>query len=256
MSTMTVLLIILFLAMLLAGGSKGFVAFIGLLCNFGLVFMSVVLISFGIPYLLVTLINAVIILVITIYFGNEQGRNADVAFVTSLIVVAIVIALIIPVEHWAQVQGFGPENTEDLEGMSLQIGVKFLDISCAMTILSCLGAVAEASVAMATGLVEIQDHNTQISDKDFSYIGVSIGKEIVGTAFNTLFFSFYGELVGLFIWFARLHYSIGMVMNDKIFASELIMTLISAIGVVLTIPVTIAVMLYLKHRKMKKAKRE
>ena len=99
--------------MLLAGGKQGFVSFLGLIFNFCLVFISVVLISYGFPYLIVTLINAVIILVISIYFGNQQGRNADIAFITSLIVVGIVILLIIPIEQWAQVQGFGPENTED-----------------------------------------------------------------------------------------------------------------------------------------------
>ncbi|ANZ57529.1 hypothetical protein BGL34_04895 [Fructilactobacillus lindneri] len=251
MTTITALIFVLFGAMLLAGGKQGFVSFLGLIFNFGLVFMSVVLISFGIPYLLVTLISAVIILVITIYFGNQQGRNADIAFLTSLIVVGLVILLIIPVEHWAQVQGFGVENTEDLEGLSLQLGVRFLDVSCAMTILSCLGAVAEAAVALATGLVELEDHDKTITDTKLRKEGTKVGKEIVGTAFNTLFFGFYGELIGLFIWFARLHYDFGMVLNDKIFVSEFIMTLISSIGIVLTIPITIYIVIFQKHRRKK-----
>ncbi|WP_252895393.1 YibE/F family protein [Fructilactobacillus florum] len=146
-------------------------------------------------------------------------------------------------------QGFGVENTEDLEGLSLQLGVRFLDVSCAMTILSCLGAVAEAAVAVATGLTELQAHNHQISDAELRRTGTRVGKEIVGTAFNTLFFGFYGELLGLFIWFSRLHYSFGMVLNDKIFVSQLIMTLISAIGVVLTIPVTIGIVIYQHHHQ-------
>ncbi|WP_429971699.1 YibE/F family protein [Fructilactobacillus sp. Tb1] len=248
MTTITALVLILFAAMLLAGGKQGFVSFLGLMLNFCLVFISVVLISYGFPYLIITLVNAVIILVISIYFGNQQGRNADIAFITSLVVVAAVILLIIPIEHWAQVQGFGPENTEDLEGLSLQLGVKFLDVSCAMTILSCLGAVAEAAVAIATGLVEIEDHNPTISNQKLKSEGLVIGKEIIGTAFNTLFFGFYGELLALFIWFSRLHYSFGMVMNDKIFISEFIMTLISSIGVILTIPVTIWVVIRHKNK--------
>ncbi|USS88124.1 YibE/F family protein [Fructilactobacillus hinvesii] len=250
MSTISALVLVLLAAMLLAGGRQGFVSFLGLLFNFAVVFLSVVLISWGIPYLVVTLCNAVIILVVSIYFGNQQGRNADIAFVTSLIVVGLVILLIIPVEHWAQVQGFGPENTEDLEGMSLQLGVRFLDVSCAMTILSCLGAIAEAAVAVATGLVELEDHDEKISDQQLKSTGMRVGQEIVGTAFNTLFFGFYGGLLGLFIWFARLHYTLGMVLNDKIFVAEFIMTIISAIGVILTIPVTIGLVLRRKHKKV------
>ncbi|USS84656.1 YibE/F family protein [Fructilactobacillus myrtifloralis] len=251
MSTISALVLVLLGAMLLAGGKQGLVSFLGLLFNFAVVFLSVVLISWGIPYLIVTLCNAVIILVVSIYFGNQQGRNADIAFLTSIIVVGLVILLIIPIEHWAQVQGFGVENTEDLEGLSLQLGVRFLDVSCAMTILSCLGAVAEAAVAVATGLVELEDHDATISDQQLIRTGMRVGQEIVGTAFNTLFFGFYGELLGLFIWFARLHYTLGMIINDKIFVAELIMTIISAIGVILTIPVTIGVVLYRKRHQVK-----
>ncbi|USS93316.1 YibE/F family protein [Fructilactobacillus ixorae] len=251
MSTISALVLVLLGAMLLAGGKQGLVSFLGLLFNFAVVFLSVVLISWGIPYLIVTLCNAVIILVVSIYFGNQQGRNADIAFLTSIIVVGLVILLIIPIEHWAQVQGFGVENTEDLEGLSLQLGVRFLDVSCAMTILSCLGAVAEAAVAVATGLVELEDHDATISEQQLIRTGMRVGQEIVGTAFNTLFFGFYGELLGLFIWFARLHYTLGMIINDKIFVAELIMTIISAIGVILTIPITIGVVLYHKRHRVK-----
>lgn len=251
MTTMMALIIILFAAMLLAGGKQGFVSFLGLIINFSLVFLSVVLIAWGFPYLIVTLVNSLIILVVSIYFGNQQGRNADIAFITSCLVVAAVILLIIPVEHWAQVQGFGSENTEDLEGLSLQLGVNFLDVTCAMTILSCLGAVAEAAVAVATGLTEIEDHNPQITEQKLRSEGLIIGKEIVGTAFNTLFFGFYGELLGLFIWFSRLNYSFGMIINDKILVSEFIMTLISSIGVILTIPITIWLVIWQRQRRTK-----
>ncbi|WP_252895394.1 YibE/F family protein [Fructilactobacillus florum] len=100
MTTIMALILILFASMLLAGGRQGFVSFLGLIFNFGIVFISVVLIAMGFPYLIVTLINAVIILVVSIYFGNEQGRNADVAFITALLVVGLLVILIIPVQHW------------------------------------------------------------------------------------------------------------------------------------------------------------
>ena len=116
-----------------------------------------------------------------------------------------------------------------------------------MTILSCLGAVAEASIAIATGLFEIEAHNPTITRAKLRSEGLLIGKEIIGTAFNTLFFGFYGELLALFIWFSRLNYSFGMIINDKIFISEFFMTLISSIGVILTIPVTIGI--FLRHKK-------
>lgn len=248
MSSITVLAIILLAAMILAGGIKGAYAYIGLILNFIFVFATGYLISIGLSAFWVTMVNAIIILLITIYFGNDQGQHADISFIGSVIVVLIVISLIIPILHWAQVQGFSNENNDDLEGMSLLIGVKFLHVSTSMIILSCLGAVAEASVAIATGLTEIIEHNNSITQKELVNSGLHIGKEIVGTAFNTLFFGLYGEILALLIWFERLHYSFSSVINNKIFVSELIMTLISSIGVILTIPVIIGIILYRRKK--------
>ncbi|MCF6515616.1 YibE/F family protein [Lactobacillus sp. S2-2] len=248
MSTITVLAIILLAAMILAGGVKGIYAYLGLILNFIFVFATGHLISIGLSAFWVTIVNSIIILLITIYFSNDQGQHADISFIGSIIVVLIVIALIIPILHWAQVQGFSNENNDDLEGMSLLIGIKFLNISTSMIILSCLGAVAEASVAISTGLTEIIEHNSKISNQHLIDSGLHIGKEIVGTAFNTLFFGLYGEILALLIWFERLHYSFASIINNKIFVSELIMTLISAIGVILTIPVIIGIIL---HRRKK-----
>lgn len=242
MSTIPVLIILLFLAMLLVGGLQGLKAFLSLAINFALIFLTVVLIGLDFPILGVTLLNAVIILAVTIYLGDDDPLTTETAFYGSVIVMVLVVLLIIPTEHWAMVQGFGNENTEDLEGLSLLVGIKFLDVSIATTILSSLGAIAEAAIAISAGLGEILAQNPQISANRLFADGLTVGKQIIGTTFNTLFFGFFGGFLGLFIWFERLNYTWEEFINNKIFVSELLMILISFVGVILTIPVTTWVM--------------
>ena len=43
-------------------------------------------------------------------------------------------------------------------------------------------------------------------------------------------------------WFAGLHYSLGTIMNNKIFVAEMLEILISFIGVLITVPMTAWVM--------------
>ena len=71
---------------------------------------------------------------------------------------------------------------------------------------------------------------------------MEIGRQIIGTTLNTLFFGFFGGFLSLFIWFAGLHYSFGMIFNNKIFVAEMIMVLTSFIGVLLTVPITAWIM--------------
>lgn len=251
MNTITVLGLILFGLMTLIGGKTGATAFLSLLFNFGLLFLAVVLISWGFPAMGVSLVIGTIILAFTIFFGEANEVAAKPAYMAALIVMVILVLIIFPVENWIMAQGFSLEDSEDLEGMSLAIGVSFIGVAVTEAILSTLGAIAEAAIAIAAGLSEILAQHPQLPTKRLYIDGISIGKQIIGTTFNTLFFGFFGGFLALFIWFSGLHYSFGSVINNKIFVAEVLMVLFSLIGVILVVPVTTRVMT-VQHRQQAK----
>ncbi|EIW14654.1 putative membrane protein, YibE/F family [Lactiplantibacillus pentosus KCA1] len=251
MNTITVLGLILFGLMTLIGGKTGATAFLSLLFNFGLLFLAVVLISWGFPAMGVSLVIGTIILAFTIFFGEANEVAAKPAYMAALIVMVILVLIIFPVENWIMAQGFSLEDSEDLEGMSLAIGVSFIGVAVTEAILSTLGAIAEAAIAIAAGLSEILAQHPQLPTKRLYIDGISIGKQIIGTTFNTLFFGFFGGFLALFIWFSGLHYSFGSVINNKIFVAEVLMVLFSLIGVILVVPVTTWVMT-VQHRQQAK----
>lgn len=242
MSTITALGLVLLVLMVLVGGKQGWKSFLSLLFNFCFLFFAVILIAFHVPPLFVTLVTGVVILAVTIFMGEDDLLTTQTAFLASITVLVFLILLIIPVEHWAMVQGFGVEDTEDLEGMSLLIGIDFLKVSVTTTVLSTLGAIAEASMAISAGLAEILEQHPKSSNADLMKNGITIGEQIIGTTFNTLFFGFFGGFLALFLWFAGLNYTVGEILNNKIFVSEMIMILTSFIGVIITVPVTSWVM--------------
>ncbi|WEE36746.1 YibE/F family protein [Lactiplantibacillus paraplantarum] len=248
MNTITVLGLILLGLMTLIGGKTGATAFLSLLFNFGLLFLAVVLISWGFPAVAVSLVIGTIILAFTIFFGEANEVAAKPAYIAALIVMVILVLIIFPVENWIMAQGFSLEDSEDLEGMSLAIGVSFIGVTVTEAILSTLGAIAEAAIAIAAGLSEILAQHPQLSTKRLYIDGISIGKQIIGTTFNTLFFGFFGGFLALFIWFSGLHYSFGSVINNKIFVAEVLMVLFSLMGVILVVPVTTWVMT-VQHRQ-------
>ena len=249
MTTITALGLTLLILMVIIGGKQGWKAFMSLVLNFGLLFFSVILIAFHVPPMFVTVSVGIVILAITIFMGDDDLLTSQTAFYASLIVMAILLIIIVPVEHWAMVQGFGAEDSDALEGMSLYIGMDFLKISVTTTILSTLGAIAEASIAISAGLSEVLEQHPDLSNSSLMANGISIGESILGTTFNTLFFGFFGGFLALFIWFMGLNYSFGEIMNNKIFVSELIMIFVSFIGVIITIPLTTLVMTRQRHKK-------
>ena len=242
MSTITALGLVLLVLMVLVGGKQGWTAFLSLLLNFGFLYFAIILIAFHVPPLFVTVTTGIIILAVTIFMGEDDLRTTVTAFYASLIVTVVLILLIFLVEHWALVQGFGTEDSDDLEGMSILIGISYFKVLITVTTLSTLGAIAEAAMAIAAGLTEILTNHPDVSDQQLLRSGMSIGRQIIGTTLNTLFFGFFGGFLALFIWFAGLHYSLGTIMNNKIFVAEMIEVLVSFIGVLLTVPTTARIM--------------
>ena len=190
-------------------------------------------------------IALIAITIISLFYKNVKkqaaGKPVDYLGATLLVVSLVMILVafvIVPVEHWARVQGFGTEDAEEIVGFSLQIGIPFLQMSIAAAIFSTLGAIAEASMAIATACYTLIKQNEQMTPQQLYHDGITAGKDIIGTTLNTLFFGFFGGFLALFIWFVGLHYRWGTVINDKVFIAEILLILFAIIGVVLTVPVT------------------
>ncbi|MCH3922309.1 YibE/F family protein [Limosilactobacillus sp.] len=242
MTTITALGLVLMILMILVGGKQGWTAFWSLLLNFGFLYFAMVLIAFHVPPMFVMATTGVIILAVTIFMGEDDLRTTVTAFYASLIVLAILILFIIGIEHWAMVQGFGTEDSDELEGMSILIGISYLKVAETVMVLSTLGAIAEAAMAISSGLTEVLDNHPRITNARLMGSGMAIGRQIIGTTFNTLFFGVFGGFLALFLWFAGLHYSLGTIMNNKIFVAEMLEILVSFIGVLITVPMTAWVM--------------
>lgn len=81
-------------------------------------------------------------------------------------------------------------------------------------------------------------NNRTLNEKELFKSGINIGKDILCTMANTLFFVFIGEFITLIILFYGGNYSFGEIINSKVFSAELIKIIFIAIGSILVIPVT------------------
>ncbi|MCY9806456.1 YibE/F family protein [Lentilactobacillus senioris] len=242
MGTITGLWLLLLILMLAVGGKQGISSFLSLLVNFGILFFSIVLIAFQFNPLAVGMVASVVLLAITIFWSSASDVASMMAFWSSLIVLAILIVVIVITSNWAAIGGFGLEDSEELEGLTTLIGINFTQVAMVTTLLSSLGAISEAAIAIASGLDEITSQHPQISAASLTKDGIQIGHQIIGTALNTLFFGFFGSSLALFIWLTGLDYSFGEIINDKVFATELMAILIAVLGVILAIPITAQLM--------------
>jgi uncharacterized membrane protein len=239
MNVLVSLAAILFILMILIGGKKGARSFIAIFFNFGVLLLTILIMTN--PHadpIILTLMACTVISCINLFYINEVSTKTTTAFISSIITMSILLFFIVIMTENAMIQGFGEEETEELSIFSLYIGVDFFKIGASVIIMSTIGAITDTAMAISSPMREMHNHNPLISRKDLFTFGLNIGKDILGTSTNTLFFAFFGGYMTLLIWFKNLSYSVGEIVNSKIFSAEMITIFCAGIGVALIIPIT------------------
>lgn len=236
---------ILFILMVLIGGKKGVRSFLSLFLNIGVLFVAIFFMTNpeNSP-IIITFIACTLISWISLFYINEKNSKTITAFISTMITIVILLLFIVIVTEKSKIQGFGEESTEEISMFSLYIGVNFAQIGASVIIMSTIGAILDVAISIASSMHEIYHHNPIISRKKLFTSGLNIGKDILGTDTNTLFFAFFGGYLGLLIWFKDLSYSIGEIVNSKVFSTEIITIFCAGIGIALIIPITASVNAY------------
>lgn len=239
MNVLVWLATILFILMVWIGGKKGARSFFALFLNFVVIFFTIFfMLDTSVNPIIVTLIACVSISAISLFYINEVNIKTTTAFISTMITIVILLAFIVIATESAMIQGLGEEEIDELDAFSLYIGVDFVKLGASVVIMSTIGAILDVAISMTSPMREIYIHNPTISKKDLFLSGMSIGKDILGGTTNTLFFAFFGGYLALLIWFKDLSYSIGQIVNSKVFSAEMITVLCAGTGVALIIPIT------------------
>ncbi|MBY7144149.1 YibE/F family protein [Virgibacillus sp. NKC19-3] len=255
MNVLVVLAIILFVLMALIGGGKGIRSFVALFLNFGVLLLTIIIMSIPtINPLIPTLMACTVISCINLFYINEVNRKTKTAFLSTMITIVLLLFFIIMVTEKAKIQGFGEEETEEISAFSLYVGVDFVKVAACMIIMSAIGSIIDVAISIASPINEIYRHNPSISRKALFTSGLKIGRDILGTDTNTLFFAFFGSYLGLLIWFKDLSYTFGEIINSNVFSAEIINILCAGIGVALIIPITAWITSYSLVKQERKSK--
>lgn len=233
-----VLFIILFILMSAVGGKKGVKSFVTLILNFSTLFVILGLMALGLDPLKTTIIGCIAISAITLFYISGFNRKTFASLVSVMLVVLITLLLTYKMGTDAKIQGFSKEQAEGISYLSPYVHLDFSKVVISGILIGLLGAIIDVSISIASSMNEILKNNPAATPKSLFKSGITIGKDILGTMANTLFFAYIGGFMTLVIWFNVLHYTWADIVNAKVFCSEVFQILTSGIGIVLIIPVT------------------
>jgi len=239
MNVLVLLSIILLILMVWIGGKKGVRSFFSLFINFGIVFLTVLFMTDpNVDPIILTIIACAAISCINLFYINEVNSKTITAFISTVITITVLIFFIYLITKKTMIQGFGEEEIDELSVFSRYLGIDFVKVAAAVIIMSTIGAITDVAISITSPMWEIFNQHPTITRKSLFTSGLTIGKDILGSNTNTLFFAFIGGYLALLIWFKDLSYSFGEIVNSKIFSAEMILILCAGIGIALIIPIS------------------
>lgn len=238
MSAITLLGLILFILMLIFGGKKGLISYLTLFLNFVILFISIILIIFGVPIYLITLIFCIVIAACNLFVLNSYNTKTKAAFYATIVTTVILIAAIYLSVSIGHLQGFTTEQQDETYIFSMNIGIDMVKFMVFTIVLAVIAAVIDLAITISSPMYELSETNPNLTQKELFHSGIRVGREILATSANTIYLAYFGGQLTLFFWFFKLNYSFGHIINSKIFAQEFISIILGGIAVAISIPIT------------------
>lgn len=111
-----------------------------------------------------------------------------------------------------------------------------------------LGAVMDVAITMSSSIFGLYEKNNHISVKALKTSGLKIGKDIMGTMTNILFFAYISGSIPIIILYFKNASALGFTLSMNL-SLELARALAGGIGIVLTIPIGLYISIFFVNRK-------
>jgi len=245
MNIIVVLAFILLFLMEEIGGKQGVKSFASMVFNIAVLYIAIILMGHNYNPFLITIVASTIISCILMFFNNRVNRKTLSAFISVLLTLLFIIFIIYKVGAISKIQGFGEEEFDEISSYSIYIGINFSKILVCTMIMGLLGAMIDVAISVSSAINEFYKNNNSLTKKELFGMGMNVGRDILGTMTNTIYFAFLGGYLALLVWFKDLSYSVGAIINSKVFCAEIIQVICSSLGATVIIPVTAAVTTYI-----------
>ena len=230
-----VYLAILIIFSLIIGKKRGLKSIFSLMINLFIIILSLILINIGLNIYLVTILSLISISGIIIFYLNGYNIKTKSAYLGVIVVSIFISVIIFYLNNKLHLGSFSYEFTDEISAYSFNIHLKLSSISFMVLLYICIGSICDTAVAIASALYEINE-NAKLSKKELFVSAMNVGKDIIGTTVNTLFFSFIAGFIGYILW--HNYDSIFDIINYQGFSSKIIELICAIIGCLLIIPIT------------------
>lgn len=228
-------------------GIRGLVSLAGSLLIILYVLIPSILHGYS-PVLMTTLVSALII-VIGSYITHGVNKTTSAAVIGMILTVVFTGFLAYEAVHMTQLTGYGSEEATYL---NLNSGgtINILGLLIGGIIIGLLGVLYDVAIGQAIAVEELSRIAPHVPRQHIFKRALRIGREHIGALVNTLAIAYVGVSLPLLLLFSQNPTEgFGVTINREIFATEIVRTMIGSIGLVLAVPITTAIAVWMLMKK-------
>lgn len=235
---MIIFSLVLFIAIITIGKSKGFKSIIGLGYTLYLViFLLLPTVFSGYEPVIMSIICVILSTVVTLMLLNGKSKKTYGAIIATVLGVILSAVCFYLMSEVLKINGFSSDEAESLVLINQATNLKIKDILFAGILISSLGAIMDVGMSIVSALYEVYHHQPNLSRRELFNSGIEIGKDMIGTMTNTLILAFTGSaFVSLLVLFSY-NVDIGQLLNSNYIAIEFVQGIAGTLGIVLTVPI-------------------
>ncbi len=188
------------------------------------------------PILLSMGICSLIVLVGS-YITHGFNRTTTAAVAGMVVTIVITGLLAFAAIYTTQLSGYSNEEVAYLN-LQTQGSIDFVGLLLGGIMIGLLGILYDAAISQAVAIEELSSAAEHYSRAKIFRRAMRLGREHIGALINTLAIAYVGASLPLLL---LLHYSnltLPVALNQEIFSTEIIRTVIGSIGLILAVPVT------------------
>jgi len=226
------------LCVLLFGGAQGIRGLFALIGSFLFIFFLLLPgILHGYSPILVSVGVASLIIVLGSYITHGFNKTTSSAVVGMIIAIIFTGLLASSAVYFGHLSGYGSEESSYL-AIQTHGTIDFAGLLLGGIIIGLLGILYDAGISQAVAVEELHKAAPLLGKKAVYQKALRIGREHIGALVNTLFIAYVGAALPLLLLFYNFGIDFNQIINQELFATEIIRAVVGSIGLILAIPIT------------------
>ena len=244
---LSLFLIIFLILVVLFGGIQGLRGLLSLAGSLLLItYVLLPAIIHGISPLLVSIVVSSLIIILGSYVTHGFNKTTSSAVVGMIITVIITGFMAFYGVHASHLTGITGDETAYLSSLGTGGGINMIGLLMGGIMIGLLGVLYDVSIGQAISVEELYRVAPHLGRWKIYKRAIRIGREHIGALVNMLAIAYVGvSLPLLILFYPQQGSSLILTINNEIFSTEILRTLIGSIGLVLAVPITTLLAVYI-----------